>query len=393
MNVVDGMRSWAQNHRGKMKLGPNNPIVKIAKRYCMRKDIDWDVGMAGHCELGKRVIKQVAYELTDPLRQAWNKPWGKVLIIGAPLVLILLVLTLFSWQGVLIALAVLLGVAMLLFGLVSFGMGADEYADDLPDLSRMDRLNRALAILMVYSIGAPFYWAGRLGAKAVNSILQSSNRYAKPIAGWALGTVVVTGLILLSVFVNGAWKFALGFAIGILALFGMFYLANVVADMVQKYAHRKLQDEAVALAKDENAQVAAFATLEPTLRKWYEDDYLGLRYWLKPSAAFEEMVECIRSDMELHGHVWTDLLSPRYDRAMQRYTAFEYLEGTVEYGYWNLIYRIHGLVVGQRKLEHQQRWQGLRDVGEFISASWFLAKTRVCMMVDLPKWDEVDASK
>ena len=410
------LRAHAEEVRGNRVYGAQNVAVRAAARYCTRKNVDWQVGYGGRCELGKRALKQWGYELfAAPLVKVWNTRTGRVLMTVVPL-------TALVWAAAMAgALGTVIGVALgwLLVGLgATYAMGVKAAKNvtkvaSLGGYLREQAADRAGTSKTLYVTGAT------LGLPIVllaYGLFRLFHRY-----GRAIGRVVLTLIVLSFV---ALFVVAIIDDIRVLAMLGVIVVVvctlagtGVALKAVKRSVHRRLlaYKRSDAYARRHSAKSAhAYARLEPALKRAYEmsltDEHRALVTFDDWATALYEHLSCYRA-----GFTWATLLEPKLD--VEDYLhdcavihAYVEPKGTGQticlFGerpgqYYDnrdaLAEAIEAMkspkaakVAADRRQRRQRRAEVLATLVDLRQS----AKTRVCPTVDLPPLDEVlDADK
>lgn len=382
MSVVelwrDNLTRFAESHRKTVAFGPEHPAVRAAKRYCDRTGATWEIGIGGRCELGKRALKQWGYEL-------WQNVTARWALILLPILVLLVFGFVVNPAATGGALLVIAGILYALLGIVLGLFFEDKY--DGWSLGIGSATERKLLIglfIVTIPVSGPMYLLARLvRSEMVRTVLFGSF------------VIVMAGLILVMLYgiiMSVGWlQFLIGIGVSaavVAALLGVIVLGGVVTDKVSRERTEKLTAAREVRRNDASIQHAVRDSLDDTLRSYYARNK---EFALDQSAfpefdAWRDRLEEMLAD---HGYVWEDLLS---EWSYSRFTWLFYEDNYDIAGDFmtDLQDRWRQQEVEKARRNEQRRAKA-RNVLGFVGASLFLAKSRVCPNVVLPKRDQVIA--
>ena len=382
MSVVelwrDNLTRFAESHRKTVAFGPEHPAVRAAKRYCDRTGATWEIGIGGRCELGKRALKQWGYELWQNVNARWA-------IILLPILVIIGLGLAINARSTGIVLAVIAGIVYVLAGLL-LGLYVEDRYDGWQTLPKSSPERKVMLVAFLVTI--PVSGLAYLIARLLRSEL--------------VATIVLGALILaLSVVILGL-LFEIGMRVGwvslligllilvgmVAALLGVVVLAGFVAGKVAETNQERREAALEARRNDVSIQHAVRDSLDDTLRSYYARNK-GAACDDSGFPAFDAWRDRLEEMLAHHGYVWEDLPS---EWPLTRFTWLFYEDNYDIAGDFmtDLQDRWRQQEVAKARRNEQRRAKA-RNVLGFVGASLFLAKSRVCPNVVLPKRDQVIA--
>jgi len=372
----------------------------VYKRYCERTLAEWDVGAGGHCKIGQRVIAQLTYEATQPLRRAWATPKGKSVVIGVPVVALLLIGVLLSWQATLTVCAVLLGAVVMSLGV---GIGrelgsreltlrklAEEWREPWIKGSKWDKT-------LVLLLSVPLLAAVLVGLVILALMRVFEMKWVRTTLYWLFVAIVATGVVgfIVILVMQGNLLDFLGVVLFLVVLFalavGLSYGLQSLAETAHEHGRLKQLNAERAERNDEKKVAAAYERLEPFLQKTYK--------LVQPTATweltYEQWVARMEGLLQSRGLAWTDMERPadypwNLSARLTVLGVYNPDEVVLSLDY-DIIDFTQDLYLWQQAQlpPRKQRQRALRDVWDFVTAWMYFAKTRVCMLVNLPPMEQV----
>ena len=382
MSVVelwrDNLTRFAESHRKTVAFGPEHPAVRAAKRYCDRTGATWEIGIGGRCELGKRALKQWGYEL-------WQNVTARWAIILLPLLAIIGLGLVINARSTGIVLTVIVGIVYVLAGLL-LGFYVEDRDDGWQTLpkSSVERKRLLVAFLVTIPVSGLAYLIARL--------LRSELVHTIILGGLILALSVAILGILFEIGMRVGWvSLLIGlliFAGMVAAALGVIVLVGFVAGKVAEANQERREAALDARRNDVSVQRAVRDSLDGALRDYYaRNKEFALDQSVFPEfEAWRDRLEVMLGD---HEYAWEDLPS---EWPLTRFVWLYYEENyeIADDFMTDLRDRWRQQQVAKAHRNEQGRAKA-RNVLGFVGASLFLAKSRVCPNVVLPKRDQVIA--
>ncbi len=375
----DQLNNYADKHRGTQAFGPNHPAVRAAKRYCERTGAQWEIGVGGRCELGKRALKQWGHEIWANIRARW-------VLITLPVVLLIIWGFSMNAGKTLDVIATILGMVYIVLGIFMGIFFEDtQYEGELLGDTLGERRVALGAVITTIPVSGPAFILARLFRWEKFQII------AKHVGILLLAIAAVAALIRIILAVG--WSdFLIGLAIVagiIVAASGLVLGFFSLSSLVNKRQNARAAREHALLLNDSVVQARARASIEEALRAYYLANTSHGRSVDGDEVSYEEWVTRLEQMLAKRELGWTDVLAAEY-----LYTSYDWLWSDPDYT-WGFHRFVEGIQEVQRaKLIEQaaareRRRAPVRNALGFVAATLFLMKSKVCPGVILPKMDDV----